>query len=309
MKTESQGTSTIYQGKKERKARRSWAPLLLLILSLFAVHFLNLFMQWTIMRNELSQKPAFHNPEYSFLGFRLFNQEKIAAARRLPNASPAGRIFVFFDSLHPAVFMVWNNGGEGDFFDLGPVLAAFPVGASLVAFYPSSVFVLRHEEETVVKNFGGSILGRAWAGFLGSRPHAGEKIAGQRPGSFVAKQPEASPFLKIPYLVYFYLPLTAIILLIATSGAAMTAAFFYYAGMFFLFDYQSLFVSVPFAWAFKAMNIELPDPWVSALAAAIAVFFLGCSVYGLWRWKNREMPPSSKWIAWFFVLLPFFLFF
>jgi hypothetical protein len=309
VKTESLGTSTIYQGKIKRPARGPWAPLLLLLLSLLAAHFLNLFMQWTIMRNALTQKPSFHTPEYSFLGFRLFNQEKIDAARRLPNASPAGRIFVFFDSLHPAVFMVWNNGGEGDFFDLGPVLAAVPVGASLVTIYPAAVFVLRHDEETVVKNYGGSILGRAWAGFLGRKPNAGEKIPGQMSGSFVAKQPETSPFLKIPYLVYFYLPLAAIILLVASSGAAMAAAFFYYAGMFFLFDYQNLFVSVPFAWAFRAVNVELPDPWVSVLAAAIAAFFLGCSVYGLWHWKNREMPPSSKWIAWFFVLLPFFLFF
>lgn len=266
-------------------------------------------MQWTIVRIDLAQKPAFHTPEYSFLGFRLFNQDKIDAARQLPNASPSGRIFVFFDSLHPAVFMVWNNGSAGDFFDLGPVLAAVPLGASLVTFYPSSVFVLRHGEETAVKNFGGSILGRAWAGFLGGKPHGGEKLPGQMPGSFVAKQLDASSLLKIPYLVYFYLPLAAIILLIATSGAAMAAAFFYYAGMFFLFDYQNLFVSVPFAWAFKALHLELPDPWVGALAAAIAVFFLGCSVYGLWRWKNREMPPASKWIVLFFVLLPLFLFF
>ncbi len=129
------------------------------------------------------------------------------------------------------------------------------------------------------------------------------------PGSFVVKPAPGSPSLKVPYLVYFYLPLAVIVILIATSGAAMAAAFFYYAGMFFLFDFQKLFVTVPLAWLFNALGVELSDPWVKVLAAALALFFLAAAVYGLWRWKNREMPAGSKWIVWFFILLPLFLFF
>jgi hypothetical protein len=161
----------------------------------------------------------------------------------------------------------------------------------------------------VAKNYGGSILGRIWARFLGRKKAAGENEKGQIYGSFAVKQQEESRYLKIPYLVYFYLPLAVIILLIATSEAAMAAAFFYYAGMFFLFDSQKLFVSVPFAWVFKALGIELSDPWIIVVSGSIAIFFLGCAVLGLWQWKNREMPPSGKWIVWFFILLPLFLFF
>ncbi len=310
MKTENPEKGSIYQGKKERPGQRPWTPFLLLILSLFAAHFLNLFIQWTVFCNELSQKPSYHSPEYSFLGFSLFNPKKITAVQRMPNASPTGRVFAFFDLLHPVVFMVWNNGSAGDFFDLGPVLVALPIGASRVTFFPASVFLLSQDEKTVVKNHGGSILGHAWAKFLGKKTTAWRNGVRQTPGSFVAKQPEESRYLKIPYLVYFYLPLVVILLLVATFGAAMAAAFFYYAVMFFLFDYQELFVSVPFAWVFKALDSELPDPSVMAiLAAAFAVFFLGCSVFGLWRWKNREMSRRDKWIVLFFVLLPFFLFF
>jgi hypothetical protein len=60
---------------------------------------------------------------------------------------------------------------------------------------------------------------------------------------------------------------------------------------------------------FKALGIELSDPWIIVVSGSIAIFFLGCAVLGLWRWKNREMPPSGKWIVWFFILLPLFLFF
>jgi hypothetical protein len=312
VKVDTQEKSSLYNGGKKRPLRHGGLilHLLLVLACLLAVHFLNLFLQWSVISHELAQKPSYNSPEYSFIGFSPFHKQEIEAVYRLPNAAPTGRVFAFFDLLHFAVFMVWNNGSTGEFFDLGPVLAALPAGVSRVTFFPASVFLLSQEGETVSKNYGGSILGHAWGAFLDKKTTAGRKGVEPMPGSFIAKQPEESRYLKIPYLAYFYLPLVAIILLVATSGIAMSAAFFYYAGMFFLFDYQKLFVSIPFAWAFKALDIELPAPRILAvLAASIAVFFLGCSVFGLFRWKNREMPPSSKWIVLFFVLLPFFLFF
>ncbi len=307
MKSENPEKGSIYQGKKERPARRPWVPFLLLALSLLAAHFLNVFMQWTVIRKELSQKPSFHSPEYSFLGFSLFNRDEIAAARRLPNAAPTGRIFAYFDLLHPAIFMVWNNGSAGDFFDLGPVLAALPAGASRVTFSPGSVFLLRHGEKTVARNFGGSILGAFWSRSVNEKN--GSPGKGHLPGSYVLKPVRESPSLRIPYLVHFFLPLALIVILIATSGTGMAAAFFYFAGMFFLFDFERLFVTVPLAWLFNAIGVELPDPWVKVLAVALALLFLAAAAYGLLRWKNKEMPPSGKWIVLFFVLLPPALFF
>ena len=282
-------------------------PILLLLLSLLAAHFLNLFLNWTVVRKELEQKPFFHTPEYTFLGFSLFNGEKIAAAGRLPNAAPTGRVFAYFDLVHPAVFMVWNNGREEDFFDLGPLLVSVPAGASRVSFFPASVFLLRQGEKAVVRNYGGSILGGAWARTINEKGAGSGK--GLLPGSFVLKPLQESPSPRIPYLVYFYLPLALISVAIATSGAGMAAAFFYYAGMFFLFDFEKLFVAVPLAWLFKTLGVELPDSWVKVLAVALALLFLAAAVYGLLRWKNREMPPRGKWIVWFFILLPLFLFF
>ncbi len=282
---------------------------MLVLAGLFAVHFLNLYLQWALIRRELTQKPMFQSPEYTFLDFSMLHRREIEAARRLPNAAPAGRVFAYFDLLHPAVFMVWNNGSKGDFFDLGPVLAAFPTGASRVTFFPGSVFQIRHKKETVARNFGGSILGGGWARFLNARNAARNKGGGRLSGSFIEKPAQGSLSIRIPYLAYFYIPLALIVVLILFSATAMTAAFFYYAVMFFLFDFQKLFVTVPLAWLFNALGVELPDLWVNVLAVTMVLLFLAASVFGFWRWKDREMPPNSKWIVCFFILLPFFLFF
>jgi hypothetical protein len=312
VKTNNPEKNHIYQEEKPRPARRSWfflPQLLLFLAALLLVHFLNIFLQWTVIRQELAHGPVFHSPEYTFLGFSLFNQEKIAAVKLLPNAAANGRIFAFFDLSHPVVFLVWNNSRGEDFFDMGPVIVAVPAGASGISIFPSQVFSLQHGQRAVVKNFGGSILGRAWTRILSQRI---SKVDGENDGtfgSFVFKQAEKSRYLKIPYLLYFYLPLVLILLLIGSSGPAMAAAFFYNVEMFFLFDFQKLFVTVPLAWLFRALKIDLPDSWATILAVFFAVLFLAFSIFGLWRWKNADIPRRHKWAVLFFILLPFSLFF
>lgn len=277
----------------------------MLLTGLVAVHFLNLFMQWTLISSELARKPAFQSPEYTFLGFSPLHRQEIAAIGRLPNSAPAGRVFAFFDLLHPAVFMVWNNAGVEEFFDLGPVLVALPAGASRIAFLPGSLFLLSQGERSVARNFAGSIGGSIRARALNK-----DGAGGRNPsGSFVVKAAERSPSLRIPYLVYFYLPLALIVIAVAMSGAGMAMAFFYYAGMFFLFDFEKFFVTVPLAWLFRALGVDLPVPWIKALAAVMAFLFLAAAVCGLLRWNDKEIPPGGRWIAWFFILLPLALFF
>jgi len=312
VKTDNPEKSSIYQGEKTPPTRRPWGVLLLfalLLALLLSIHFLNWFMQWTMIRQELAQGPAFHSPEYTFLGFSEFSREKVGAIRLLPNAAPYGRVFGFFDLLHPAVFLVWNNGRGDDFVDLGRVIVSLPAGFSRVSFYPGSVFKLGHGNQSTIKYFGGAIIGRAWLHFIRGQVKGKGRDSGQLPGSFVVKQAEGSRYLKVPYLVYFFLPLALIIAAISMSGSAVSAAFFYYVEMFFLFDHQQLFVSVPLGWIFRALDVELSDFLASSLAVLLAVFFLACAVYGLWHWKKRETPPWQKWTVLFFVLLPVFLFF
>lgn len=298
---------SLYSGEKKGPPRRGrLLPLLFVPAALLVAHGLNLFLQWSLIRNELTNKPLFHSPEYSLIGFSPLHRKEIAAVGRLPNAAPTGRVFAYFDLLHPAVFLAWNNAGAGEFFDLGPVLAALPAGASRVSFFPGMVFLLRQGEEAVARNYGGSILGAHWVRSLnGRRGGAGKRL----PGSFLLKPLEDSPSRKVPYLVYFYLPLALIAVLVAWHGAGMAAAFFYYAGMFFLFDFESLFAAVPLAWLFRSLGVDVPAPWVRALAVAMVLLFLAAAVYGLVRWRKREMPAAGRWIVLFFLLLPLALFF
>lgn len=309
MKTDNPEKGSVYQGNREKAGPKLALHLPLLLAALITAHFLNLFLQWSVIRRELAQKPSFRSPEYTFIGFAPFHSGEIKAAQRLPNAAPAGRVFAFFDLLHPAVFMVWNNGEAEDFFDLGPLLVAVPAGASRVTFFPGAVFLLRQGERSVARNFGGSILGRFWTRSLNEKGIGPGMNNNKPPGSFVVKPAEGSVSQRIPYLIYFYLPLALIAVAIALRGAGMAAAFFYYAGMFFLFDFEKLLVSVPLAWLFNALGVELPDPWIKVLGVAMTLLFLAAAVFGLWRWRNREMCRRDKWIVCFFILLPFFLFF
>jgi hypothetical protein len=302
--------TTLYQDDKPRSARRRFSAFLpLLLVFLLLIHFLNLFLQWTMIRQELAHRPVFRSPEYTFLGFSLFNQKEIATVRLLPNAAPAGRVFGFFDPIHPAVFLVWNNGPEEDFFDLGPAIIAVPTGSSNVTFFPGSFFLLQQGEKKTVRYFGDAIIGRAWYGFLSKKIVGAEKKGALSPGSFVVKAPEQSSYLKIPYLIYFLLPLLLIIAAIGSSGAVMATAFFYHVEMFFLFDYQKLFAAIPLGWVFKALNIEISDFRLKLVSVLLALFFLACAVFGLWHWKKREISIWQKRIVLFFVLLPWFLFF
>lgn len=311
VKVDTREKGTVFQGQDKQPPGGAGRMLCLLLVlaGLLVVHFLNVCLQWSIIRGELLQKPAFHNPEYAFLGFAALHKQEIEAARRQPNARPPGRIFAYFDLLHPAVFMAWNNGRTEDFFDLGPILVALPVGASRIGFLPGSILVMSRNEGVTARNFGGSLAGNVLAQFLNRTNKGAAKVRKSLPGSYVGKSASGSPSQRIPYLVYFYLPLVLIAILLSFFGAGMATAFFYYTGMFFFFDFEKLFVTVPFAWLFRALNIELPDPWGLVLAAVVAFFFLLAGIYGLVRWDKREMPPSGKWLALFFVLLPLALFF
>lgn len=270
-----------------------------LLAALLAAHFLNLQLQWTLIRNELAAKPSFRSPEYTFVGFAPLHGREIAAIPRLPNAAPAGRVFACFDFFHPAVFRVWNNAGAEEFFDLGPVLVSLPAGASRVSFLPGSVLRIEQGGRATLRNFGGSIVG-SWLARRGG---------GGPAGSFIVKAAERSPSLRIPYRIYFFLPLALVAAAAAASGAWVLAALFYYSGMFFFFDFERLFAVVPLGWLFRVLGSELGAPWLRPLAAAAAALLTLAALYGLLRWRRTQAPPCAPWVALFFILLPPFLFF
>jgi hypothetical protein len=260
-----------------------------------------------VIRLELAQGPVFNSPEYSLLGFSLFNQKEIAAVRYFKNSSKPTRVFGFFDFFHPAIFAVWNKR-EMAFIDLGPIVMAVPTGFSRISFFPGAVFLIEHDDKTTLKYFGDAIAGQAWYGFLRGKIANRKGNSGQIPGSFVVKALETSRYLKIPYLIYFFLPLMLICAAAIRFGPGMLAAFLYYIEMFFLFDYQNLFVKVPFGWILKFANLEISEASTKLIAAALAIVFMACVIFGLWHWQKRETSTWQKRMLLFFVLLPVALF-
>lgn len=304
VKAEAGAGGSLYAGRPREplRFRRALPPLLAVAAGLLLVHCLNVWMQWSLVRGELSGKPLFHSPEYTLIGLAALHREEITAVGRLPNAAPGGRIFAYFDPLRPAVFLAWNNAGAGEFFDLGPLLVALPAGACRIDLLPGMLFVLRQGGEAVARDYGGSILGsyRARALNRGRGSGAGARLT----GSFLLKPEAESPALRLPYLAYFFLPLALIAALMALYGPGMAVAFFYYAGMFFCFDYESLFAVVPLGRLLRFAGLELPAGAALPLAVALALLFLALAVSGLLRWRRREMPAGAGWIVLFFLLLP-----
>jgi hypothetical protein len=300
--------ASLYDRRKPRRTRSTIVFFLLLVAILLALHFLNLFLQWTVTRQELAHGPVFMSPEYTFLGFSLFNRKEIAAVGYFKNSSQPTRVFGFFDFFHPAIFAVWNKNDLA-FIDFGPAVVAVPAGFSRIAFYSSAAFLLEHENKAALKYFGAAPGGSLWYGFLtkklgASRPALQKPLA----VSFVVKELEKSRYLKIPYLIYFYLPLLMIVLAAIRYGPAMLLAMVYYAEVFVLFDYRTMFVTIPFDPLFKVLNWEISEGQIELAAGLLTAIFVLCAAYGLWRWKKNSMSAREKGIVLFFILLPFFLF-
>ena len=309
MKEDAPPVASLYERRKPRRTRAVIVSILLLVVFLLAMHFLNLFLQWTVIRLELAHGPVFMSPEYTSLGFSLFNQKEIAAVRYFKNSFQPIRVFGFFDFFHPAIFAIWNKN-EMAFIDLGPIVMAVPTGFSRVSFFPGSVFFADHENKAALRYFGASPGGSLWYGFLV------KKLIDPRPASrapltvsFMVKELEKSRYLKIPYLIYFYLPLLMIVFLAIRYGSFLLIAFFYYAEIFFLFDYRKIFVTIPFDWIFKLFNWEITAGQVEVTATVMVVIFVLCAVFGLWHLKKSNISSREKKIILFFILLPLFLFF
>jgi len=301
--------ASLYKTRKPRRTRPTLIFILVLAVFLLAMHFLNLFLQWTVIRLELASGPVYKSPVYSFHGFSLFSQKEIAAIRYFKNSSQPTRVFSYFDFYSPAIFAIWNKN-EMAFIDLGPIVMAVPSGFSRVSFSPSSVILVDHEHKLTVKYFGASPAGAFWYGFL-AKKHDASKPAASKPlaVSFVIKELEKSRYLKIPYLIYFYLPLVTIVFLAIQYSSIFLMAFFYYLEMFFLFDYRKMFVTIPFDWLFKFLNWEISAALIEVLAALVITVFVIGAVFGLWHWKKNAVSALEKGIILWFVLLPFFLFF
>jgi hypothetical protein len=303
----------LYDEAKVRKsgwrypARRAFFIFVLVLVLLAAVRFLNQTFLWNVFRMELENGPRPGRGEYAFLvaSARMDRASLLLTARTVrPLAETV--VIGYHDFFRPARFLI-RCGKPLSFVDVGPALVAVGPGVSAVTLYASDIVEIGSGGSIRAAYFGDSPLAPAFrrlARNMENRTESANPLHPAKPISFLLKPPETSPFLRIPPLLYFFLPGVLILLLAALYGRAVFCSFFYYLELFFLFSGKKALVSVPFFWLFRRRLLEPSDPWTWGIAVLLLLLFTAGGTAGLLDWKKIGRGRLEKWIVLFFLLLP-----
>jgi hypothetical protein len=310
MKKKGGNIPSIFDGKKI--GSRTWREnvfviLILVLVCLFLVRFLNLTLIWHLNKLELKSGQQEGSGNCVFLG--LGNQEK--AKKRLLNYcdthSREISVVAFYNLSYPTIFFI-NNKGKKSFVDLGRLVVFVGSGFTSVSLLPSDIIIRKWKNTIQSRFFGESLMSFLFDG-ISRHMSAGSK-SGLKVGpriSYVLKPLEKSRYLKIAYMLYFYLPLFFIFYFSSLYGRAGYSAFFYYIGLFFLFNFKKILVTVPFFWLIDLFNGEDPEVVIFVAALFLLALFLSAGFIGLMSWKKNDINPKVKPFIFFFILLPLFL--
>lgn len=302
--------TTLYDDSKQRKKGffGSLSFLLLMVLVLLIVfRFLNVFLLWQVTKMELNRQSEEVPHRYYHLGLSTHGQSKKNLG--LYAALPGEQIVVvsYFNLMEPSIFLVSNPDGRR-FLDLGRLAVLVEPGISKITLTCEDMVETERKGEKKSAYFGDSL-------FISLFRSTNRKQTADRPAnaesppplSYVQNSMESSKFLKIPYLIYFYLPLLVIVLLSSVYGRGFYRAFLYYLGLFFLFDFSRVMVTIPFSWLFNLLEIELPHTVSLLMATALMLFFLVMAGIGFRFRKEMIKGLWPRFLMLFFILLPFFL--
>lgn len=304
---------TLYD-KSQYKPKISIVKILFVIIFvlglLFAVRFLNQMLWWNVTKWEIKSSQTGRIESFNFLG--LANIEK--AQKKLSYFSQTSiqekTIVSYFDLVHPAVFII-NNKGAKSFVNIGMMNVYPEPGITTLSFYPSEIIETKRENSPAKALYFGHCLFPKLFETLAAH------ISGDGAGkgiSFIFNPVEDSKYLKIPYMLYFFLPLLIIILL-GAHYPKFIISFFYYAGLFLLFDFKRVFFSVPFSWLTNLLGLEVSHLVSAIISALMLTVFIAAGFAGIF-YKRRRDPMDYRgyyltyWgrgLVIFFILLPLVL--
>lgn len=299
MKPKKADLPSVYEEKEFEKAgyrinRVTLTLWVFLLLALF--RFINLGLWYFVTKGEITgnRSPASDKrAQYIFLGISDQTSAENALTR-VPRPSPI-QAAVYTNLLQPSVFIVNNlNSSRHTTLDLGRMVVTPGPGQWLFKLHLSGTLTQMGQGDVSQANIDPSLFSSLTAGRAG-------KI------SFITKAPEKAKYLHIPYLVYFFLPLVSIFIFFNLYSRAVFIGFFYYTGMFLLFDFKRLFLTLPFQTLITSMDLVFSDFMEAAIAAAVALLLSLLGVAGILSWKNRREPYKESLIILFFLLLPLFL--
>lgn len=282
------------------------------LLFLGGVRFLNLVMWWNMTRLEVSSSSLTQVDNYQFIGYSDLKaaREKMDKFERLnPKAMT---IVSYFDIWHPAVFLIRNNGGAG-FVHLGNMVFYPLPGFSALLIRPSEVIEMHRPKSPIQAVYFGESLFPGIYERYASTIAGGVGESGKGAGmSFVVKPMKDSRYMKIPYYVYFYLPLLLILVLGNTYGNVFYISFFYYVELFLLYDFRRVLFTIPFSWLLNLMDLKPSQTVTTIIAIVIAFVFLVMSFIGLFSIRKKELHEKviniwGKAFIFIFLMLPIVL--
>jgi hypothetical protein len=307
MKPKKVNLPSIYDEKQFEKAgwrlNKVYLAVLVLVL-LLVLRFLNLSLWWFVNKWELTHNTATKAVLYSFLNLASYDaaeKELRKIAQPVPG-KPGIAVVAYFNFLHPVVFLVQNNkpGGLSPV-DLGRLVLPVEPGRTALTVSLSEVVEKKspRSKRTQSRHFGSSLLAKLF--ISPPSPAAIQQV------SYILKSPEKSSYLKIPYFVYFFVPMVLVLVLAGFYTRAVWAAYFYFPLMFLLFDFRELFFRVPFHFFIRWFKSDFFNSLELVIAIFLVILFTAAGVIGLMNWKERRDKFAETLIVFLFLLLPIFL--
>lgn len=304
---------TLYD-EESYKPKSSFLKIILIGLSvavlLITLRFLNHMLYWNMAKLELKNSKTARIEDFSFLGFSSYKK----AQKKLLDFSTIKineKVIVsYYDLVHPAVFII-NNRGTKKFVNIG-IMNVYPEsGITTLFFHPTEIIESRRENAPAKASYYGTSLFPQLYKALAKQKSGAEKGRGI---SFILNPLEDAKYLKIPYMIYFYLPLL-VILIMGANFRRFLISFFYYLGMFLLFDFKKVFFTGPFSWLTNLIGINISHTVTAIISALILTIFLIIGFLGIFYNRKREAGEAAgyylttwgKGLIVLFLLLPFVL--
>lgn len=310
---EKEPAETLYdesQYKPQVSIVRIILVILFVLVLLFAARFLNHMLWWNITKWELKNSKTARIEDFIFNGFSKYEK----AHKKLLDFSKTHikdkAVVSYFDLVHPTVFII-NNRGTKSFVNIG-LMNIYPgPGITILFFHPTEIIETRRENAAVKASYYGTSLFPVFFNTLAKKISKGEEGRGI---SFILNPIEDAKYLKIPYMIYFFLPLLVIFVL-GANFRRFYISFFYYLGLFLLFDFKKVFFIAPFSWLTNLLGLDVSHTAAAIISALILTVFLVGGFWGIFYKSKREPREAAgfyltlwgRGLIIFFLLLPLVL--
>lgn len=301
---------TLYdesQSREKAPVLKIITATLMVLLLLFTVRFLDHLLWWNVSKLELKHSKTAGIEDFTFLGLSTYNkaQKKLALISQTTINDKC--IVSYYDIIHPNVFIV-NNRGAGRFVNLGLMNVYAEPGITTFFFHPSEIIETGRENVPAKAFYFGISLFPQLFKTLAKQISTGEN---ERGISFILNPIENSKCLKIPYMVYFFLPLLIIIML-GAGHRRFFISFFYYLGLLLLFDFKRIFFIAPFSWLTDLVGLDVSRTAAIIISAIMLILFIIAGFWGIFSKHKKEsldhngrsLTVWGKGVIIFFFLLP-----